>query len=64
MIALPSIVETGLKQTVIKFWKKLCSDRQYLLRFLFFVCMYMVLAKTLISDKDQNWFGIKDTFRF
>lgn len=48
MIALPSIVETGLKQTVIKFWKKLCSDRQYLIRFLFFVCLYMVLAKTLI----------------
>ena len=33
MIALPSIVETGLKQAVIKFWMKLCSDRQYLVGF-------------------------------
>jgi|SRR5699024_323553 len=48
MIALPNIIENGIKQTIIKFWRKLCSDRQYLVRFLFFVCLYMVLAKTLI----------------
>lgn len=48
MVALPSIVETGIKATVKTFWKKLRSDCRYLIRFLFFVCLYIVLAKTLI----------------